>query len=84
LNYSVVIHNSTEKELDRFHYILYNRILKKLLSLEENPRPKGVKKLTGREEYRVKVGDYRILYRIDDKNRVVTISGIGHRREIYG
>ena len=53
-------------------------------SLEENPRPRGVQKLSGREEYRLRVGDYRILYVIDDGNHTVTIVAVGHRHEVYG
>ena len=51
--------------------------------MEENPRPPGAKKLKGQEGYRIRQGDYRILYTIDDKEHVVRIYRIGHRCEIY-
>lgn len=51
--------------------------------LAENPRPPGVKKLRDRDDYRLRVGPYRILYVIDDKVRVVTIYRVKHRREAY-
>ena len=52
-------------------------------SLAENPRPVGSRKLANRSEMRLRVGDYRILYLIDDVRRTVTISVIAHRREVY-
>jgi len=84
LSYDVHILNSAEKEINRLHLVIYSRVIKKLMSLEDNPRPRGVKKLTGREEYRLRAGDYRILYTIDDKKHLVTISAVGHRSDVYG
>jgi mRNA interferase RelE/StbE len=55
----------------------------RLLALEDNPRPSGVKKLQGQESYRLRVGDYRILYTIDDKSKKIFIMAVGHRREVY-
>jgi mRNA interferase RelE/StbE len=55
-----------------------------LLALEDNPRPAGAKKLHGEDSYRLRVGDYRVLYTIDDQSRVVTVYAVGHRREVYG
>ena len=83
MRYEVHLVRSAEKELDHLPLAIHNRILRRIISLEENPRPRGVKKLSGREEYRLRVGDYRILYIIDDGLNLVTISGIGHRREVY-
>ncbi|MBI2846866.1 MAG: type II toxin-antitoxin system RelE/ParE family toxin [Chloroflexi bacterium] len=62
---------------------VHTRISRRILSLEDNPRPRGTKKLSGREEYRLRVGDYRILYGVDDKNSVITVFAVGHRREVY-
>ena len=60
------------------------RLFKGLRSLETNPRPLGSRKLQGTDElYRVRIGDYRILYRIQDALLVVLVVQIGHRREIY-
>lgn len=81
--YQVVISRSAEKELDALPIKLRNRITEKLLSLEENPRPFGIKKLQGQDGYRVRVGEYRISIVIDDTTKVVTIYAIGHRREVY-
>jgi len=84
VSYEVRIVRSAEKELDRLSETVYARLSRKIIALEDNPRPRGVRKLSGREEYRLRVGDYRILYVIDDKNRVVTVFAVGHRREVYG
>ncbi len=51
--------------------------------LQANPRPPGCKKLVGENGYRVRTGDYRILYAVDDRSRIVRVYRIGHRREVY-
>ncbi|MCK4274609.1 MAG: type II toxin-antitoxin system RelE/ParE family toxin [Dehalococcoidales bacterium] len=84
MGYEVRIIRSAEKELDSLPGTVYTRLSKRILSLEDNPRPRGVRKLSGREEYRLRVGAYRILYIINDGNRTVTILAVGHRREVYG
>ena len=55
----------------------------RLRALEANPRPTDVKKLKGRSAWRVRVGDYRIIYEIHDRELVVIVVTIGHRREVY-
>lgn len=83
MTYEIRIVPSAEKEISKFSVIICNRIKSKILTLENSPRPRGCKKLSGREEYRLKTGDYRILYVIDDKDNVVTVLAAGHRREVY-
>jgi len=83
VSYEVCIVRSAEKELDRLSDAVYARLIRKIIALEDNPRPYGVRKLSGREEYRLRAGDYRILYIIDDEKRVVTVFAVGHRREAY-
>jgi mRNA interferase RelE/StbE len=83
LQYEIRILRSAEKEMDKLPYAMHNRISTKILSLENNPRPKGTKKLSGRNEYRLRVSNYRILYIISDTDRVVTIISVVHRREVY-
>lgn len=83
MNYQVILKRSAEKELDVLRVSIFNRIKEKLLSLASNPRPFGVQKLQGQEAYRIRAGDYRILYLIDDQARKVEILAIGHRREAY-
>lgn len=81
--YQVILKRSAEKELDALQANLRERILRRLLALEENPRPSGIKKLQGQESFRLRVGDYRVLYTIDYKSKQVFIVGVGHRREVY-
>ena len=59
------------------------RILRRVESLPANPRPPGCVKIDDPATYRVRQGDYRIVYEIDDHARIVTIFKIGHRREVY-
>ena len=81
--YEVRIVSAAEREMDKLPVVVHKRISRRILTLEDNPRLRGAKKLSGREEYRLRIGDYRVLYTIDDKNEVVTIFAVGHRREIY-
>lgn len=83
MRYEVRILQAAEREMDKLPSTVHSRISKRLLSLEDNPRPRGTKKLSGRDEYRLRIGDYRVLYTIDDKNSVVTVFAVGHRREVY-
>jgi mRNA interferase RelE/StbE len=83
VKYQVRIIPSAEKEMNKFPALIHRRISRKILVLEDNPRPRDAKKLSGREEYRLRAGDYRVLYTIDDKEHVVTVFAVGHRREAY-
>ena len=53
------------------------------MELEQDPRPLGCKKLKGRDAYRIRIGDYRVIYEIQDGKLIVTVITIGHRREVY-
>ena len=81
--YDVYLKKSAEKELDKLPQEVYNRIVKRLISLKNNPRPPGTKKLVNQDGYRIRVGDYRILYIIDEKEKKVEIVSIAHRKELY-
>jgi mRNA interferase RelE/StbE len=83
MSYRVILPKSVQKELDRLHDDIAGRIMVRLRALESNPRPTDVKKLKGRLAWRVRVGDYRILYEIHDRELVVIVVTIGHRREVY-
>ena len=82
MRYRVILPKSVQKELDRLPEDVAARILARLSALESNPRPSDVKKLKGRPAWRVRVGDYRIIYEIHDRELVVIIVTIGHRREV--
>lgn len=71
------------RHLHRTHPALIPLIIAAITGLSENPRPYGATKLVNRPEWRVRVGNYRVLYQIDDKNRTVTIATVSHRRDVY-
>lgn len=83
MSYAVELESRAKRELLDLPRVIQRRIADILDDLSNNPRPSGAKKLTGQEGYRVRSGDYRILYVIEDRKRVVRIYRIGHRREIY-
>jgi mRNA interferase RelE/StbE len=81
--YVVRVKRSVEKELDHLPPRIYEKVIHLLLSLKENPFPPNSKKLRGRDGYRIRVGDYRILYLIDQSDRSIEIISVAHRREVY-
>ena len=81
--YAVYLKRSAEKELENLPREVHQKIIKRLLTLKDNPRPPGARKLWGGERYRLRVGDYRILYTIDDALQTIEVSAVGHRREVY-
>jgi mRNA interferase RelE/StbE len=81
--YQVVIGKAARKALSALQAVQRARISKAIHSLGNNPRPQGVTKLAGAELYRIRVGDYRVVYAIDDTIRVVSVTNVGHRRDIY-
>lgn len=81
--YTVVITKSVQKLLSKMPDKLADLLENAMLNLEDNPRPFGNKKLRGRNAYRIREGDYRIIYEINDKIITVTVTNVGHRKEIY-
>jgi len=81
--YRITIKKSAAKELEDIPKKDLRKIVKRIQSLVENPRPTGSQKLSGQEQYRIRQGDYRIIYSVDDKTLIVDVFRIGHRREIY-
>ena len=76
---------SVRKELDDLDDEAYLRIVAAIHRLRENPHPPGTKKLTGQEVYRIRIGDYRVLYTVDDKAKEVRIEAVRKRDErTYG
>ena len=83
-NYSVEVKPSARKELEALPDKVLARALKKIESLRDAPRPAGCKKLKAyKDQWRVRVGDWRILYIIDDPAKLISITRIAHRREVY-
>lgn len=82
--YAVSFTRNALKELNKIDKPLRRRILATITLLEENPRPDGVKKLAGDENaWRIRIGDYRVLYEIHDGKLLVVILRAGHRRAVY-
>lgn len=82
-SYSLVVKKSAERELRALPKPDLRRITDRIRSLAHDPRPPGHEKLSGQDHYRVRQGDYRVVYAIDDDHRLITIVKIGHRREVY-
>jgi mRNA interferase RelE/StbE len=82
--YKVIVSKTASKELADLPTHAVNRIIPAIKKLGEDPRPSGCKKLKGEQNtWRIRVGDYRVIYIIDDVIRIVDIRGIGHRKDIY-
>jgi mRNA interferase RelE/StbE len=82
-SYKLVLKQSAAKELEDLPGQERRRIVDRIKDLADDPRPPGCEKLSGRERYRIRQGDYRVLYEINDPDRLVTLVKIGHRREVY-
>ena len=82
-SYELRIKGSAAKELRGLPAKDRARIATKIGALGNEPRPAGCEKLSGEEKYRLRQGDYRILYSIEDGEKIVTIVRIGHRRDVY-
>ncbi|MFH0909552.1 MAG: type II toxin-antitoxin system RelE/ParE family toxin [bacterium] len=84
MKYTVTITRPARKQLDLLQPDVHSRILRRLESLADNPRPPGVEKLGGQDDqYRVRVGDWRIIYTVRDRQLIVLVLKIGNRREVY-
>lgn len=83
MSYAVFILRRAQKELAELPAEAYERAKETIWNLGEEPRPTGSRKLTGREGWRIRVGDYRVIYEIDDAHRTVTVLHVGHRRDVY-
>jgi mRNA interferase RelE/StbE len=81
--YSLIIDRNVYRALRFIPTQDYNRILQSIEQLSENPRPAGSKKLKGRSGYRIRVGNYRIIYEINDGALIVQVIEAGHRKDIY-
>lgn len=82
--YNVIIKASAKKELTALPKPIIARLIAAIESLATEPRPSGVRKLTGTQDmYRVRVADYRIVYRIEDDRLVIEVVRVAHRKEVY-
>lgn len=83
MTYSISILRRAQKELGRLEKLDYQRVRDAIFLLAEQPRPNNCKKLVGREGWRLRIGDLRVIYEIDDKSEMIVVLHIGHRRDVY-
>jgi mRNA interferase RelE/StbE len=82
--YAVVFARSARRELEQLEVGVARRIISRIEGLASNPRPPGCVKLQGADDlWRVRVGDYRVIYSIDDSARIVDVSAVRHRSDVY-
>jgi len=79
--YTVIVKPAAERELKKLERDIQQRILRALEALADNPFPQGCKRLAGLKLYRVRVGDYRIIYLAEQ--RQITVAKVAHRRDVY-
>ncbi len=80
----VLLERGAEKDLTRLSFEIHDRVIAAIQALATNPRPPGCRKLAGsKHDWRVRVGDYRVVYEIADRFRVVRVNRVRHRREVY-
>lgn len=82
--YEILIKPSARKELEAVDLKRdRQRIVETILALAENPRPAGCRKLSGKDKYRIRCGDYRVVHSVENVVLIVTIAKVGHRRDVY-
>jgi mRNA interferase RelE/StbE len=82
--YDIYLESSAERDLKRLSPAVFRRIIKQIRSLSEDARPTGCHKIEGsRSDWRIRVGDYRVIYEIDEKARTIKVMRVRHRREAY-
>ena len=81
--YQIILSNAAAKQLRKLPTPIAQRIQVQLLELENDPRPTGCKKLVNVEAWRIRIGDYRVIYEILDEILVISVIEIGHRKEVY-
>ncbi|MGH9786329.1 MAG: type II toxin-antitoxin system RelE family toxin [Terriglobia bacterium] len=83
MSYRLLVKPSAKKELELLDDANLRRVDAAIMQLVENPRRHGTKKLTGMPLYRLRIGQYRVVYEVDDARSQITVITIGHRREVY-
>ena len=82
--FDIVLERSAEKDLRKLNDKVHDRVIESIATLADNPRPPGVKKLAGTEnDWRIRVGDYRVLYEIAESVRIVRVYRVRHRKDVY-
>jgi len=83
-SYQVLLSKAARKQLTILPVFIHNKIIEDVTSLSEIPRPAGCKKLKGQKNaWRIRIGDYRVIYEIEDRQLRILVIAIGHRKDIY-
>jgi len=83
MKYTVFIERYAQKQILKLDKKSIPEIKTAIAGLTSNPRPYGYKKLKGEDAYRIRIGDYRVIYEIDDSKIIVTVASVGHRKNVY-
>lgn len=84
MSYQIFIKPAAQRQLKKLTLTVQQDLIARIESLSANPRPLGCKKLKGqRDQYRLRSGDYRIIYSIEDASLIVRVINVGHRRDVY-
>ncbi|NBR14605.1 MAG: type II toxin-antitoxin system RelE/ParE family toxin [Flavobacteriales bacterium] len=81
--YTIVLTKKAQKQLDKVSDKIAEQLIESISKLSLNPRPSGYKKLKGRDSYRIRSGNYRIIYEIFDNELIIDVIALGHRKNIY-
>lgn len=82
--YSIEFARAVRRELERLPTKVVDRVMRAVRRLRDNPRPRGCRKLTGDEAtYRIRIGDYRVVYEIGDETRSILVTRVRHRKDAY-
>jgi len=81
--YELTFKRRARRNVARLPESVYRRMIRAIDELAENPRPRNSRKLRGKEGWRIRVGDYRVIYEIDDEAQEVLVLDVGHRRDVY-
>jgi mRNA interferase RelE/StbE len=83
VSYQIIVPKAVQKQLVKLHEEVRELVVACLSSLQEIPRPIGCIKMKNVSGYRIRIGDYRVLYDVDDATQTVTLRRVGHRKEVY-
>jgi mRNA interferase RelE/StbE len=82
--YEIYIERKAERDLKKLELDIFHRIILNIKTLSKNPKPPGSRKITGsKNDWRIRVGNYRIIYEVDDRAKTVKVMRIRHRRDVY-
>jgi mRNA interferase RelE/StbE len=82
--YEILLERNAERDLKKLPKEIFDRVVLRIKSLSQNPKPPGTRKIVGsRNDWRIRVGDYRVIYEIDEEGRAIRIMRIRHRKQAY-